>query len=52
MNQTSQQEIKQKFKELILQYHPDRNKSPNATAKTKEIIAAHDLIMQVKAEAR
>ena len=31
----SRQEIKQKFKELILQYHPDRNKSANATIKTR-----------------
>ena len=48
----TQEEIKKRYKELILKFHPDRNKSPNATAKTKEIIAAHDLIMQVKAEAR
>jgi len=51
-NTTTHAEIKKKYKELILKYHPDRNVSPNANAKTKEIIAAYNLIMKLHQEAQ
>ena len=44
-------EIKKRYKELILKFHPDRNKSANATTKTREIIAAYELIMKTAQEA-
>jgi len=49
-NTASHEEVRNRYKDLILKYHPDRNKSPDATAKTKEIIAAYNLIIQIRRE--
>jgi len=42
------EQIKEKYRELILRYHPDRNKSPNANIKTIEINTAYELIIGSK----
>ncbi|MEI7510354.1 MAG: DnaJ domain-containing protein, partial [Flavobacterium sp.] len=37
-------EIKKAFRELAIKYHPDVNKSANATAKFKEISEAYEAL--------
>ncbi|MEW6246338.1 MAG: molecular chaperone DnaJ [Nitrospirota bacterium] len=37
-------EIKRAYRRLALQYHPDRNKSPDATAKFREIAEAYAVL--------
>jgi hypothetical protein len=39
------QQIKSKYRELALQYHPDKNKSVDTTAKMTEINKAYEMIM-------
>ena len=41
----SVQQIKTRFRELIKQFHPDKNKSPEANSKTREILEAYENIM-------
>ena len=36
--------IKKSFRRLALEWHPDRNKSPNATQRMQEINAAYDIL--------
>jgi len=37
-------QIKQAYRQLALQYHPDRNKAPDATAKFREIAEAYAVL--------
>ena len=41
---SSQEEIRTKFRRLALEYHPDRNKDPEAQEKFKEINAAYQVL--------
>ena len=45
------EQIKKRFRELVKQYHPDRNKSPDATARTREIIESYELILTSRGQA-
>lgn len=40
----TQQEIKKAFRKLAMQYHPDRNKAPDAEEKFKEINEAYEVL--------
>ncbi|GHU51719.1 chaperone protein DnaJ [Bacilli bacterium] len=40
----SADDIKKAFRKLAMQYHPDRNKSPDAESKFKEINAAYEVL--------
>lgn len=43
-NSTSKDEIKNAYRKLAMQYHPDRNKSPDAEEKFKEISEAYAVL--------
>ena len=43
--------IKDRFRELAMQYHPDRNKSPDAEARFKEIAEAYAILSDPKKRA-
>lgn len=40
----TKEEIKRAYRRLVLQYHPDRNKSPEAEEKFKEISEAYAVL--------
>lgn len=40
----SQDDIKRAFRKMAMQYHPDRNKAPDAEAKFKEINEAYEVL--------
>ena len=40
----SKEEIKKSYRKLAMQYHPDRNKSPEAEGKFKEISEAYAVL--------
>lgn len=44
----SEQDIKKAFRKLAMQYHPDRNKAPDAEAKFKEINEAYAVLSDPK----
>lgn len=41
---TTEQEIKSAYRKQALQWHPDRNKTPEATAKFKEVTEAYEIL--------
>ena len=41
----SLRDIKKAYRRLALQYHPDKNKSPDAENKFREISEAYDILM-------
>jgi hypothetical protein len=43
-------EIKEKFKSLVLKYHPDQNPNPESADKIKEIIAAYEYLTKEDAK--
>ena len=49
---SSQEEIRTKFRRLALEYHPDRNKEPGAQEKFKEINAAYQVLSDPQKRAR
>ena len=49
---SSQEEIRTKFRRLALEYHPDRNKDPGAQEKFKEINAAYQVLSDPQQRAR
>src|SRR5512136_1421941 len=42
--ETSKEDIKSAYRKLALQYHPDRNKSPDAEERFKEISEAYAVL--------
>lgn len=46
--EASEQQIKKAFHKLAMKYHPDRNKSPNAEAKFREIAEAYEALSDNK----
>ena len=42
---STMQQIKEKYRELSLKYHPDRNKNADTTTKMSEINSAYEIIM-------
>lgn len=42
--QASKQEIKKAYRKLVKEYHPDKNKSPDAEGKFKEVQEAYDIL--------
>ncbi len=49
---SSKEEIKNAFKELIRKYHPDRNDAPDANEKTRDIIEAYKILTDDDARKR
>jgi uncharacterized membrane protein YsdA (DUF1294 family) len=44
----SKEEIREAYRRLVLKYHPDRNRSPDAEARLKEINEAYRVLMDDK----
>jgi len=43
--ESTKEQIKTKYRELTLKFHPDKNKSKDATVKMTEINRAYEIIM-------
>ncbi len=50
-NDADEKKIKNAFRKLAMEYHPDRNKSPDAEAKFKEIAEAYAVLSDPKKRA-
>ena len=48
----SQEQIKNAFRELIRKHHPDKNSSPEATERARDIIEAYKILTDAEARAR
>ena len=48
----SEEEIRKSFRKKALDYHPDRNKSPGAEAKFKEVNKAYQILIDPEKRAR
>ena len=48
----SPDEVKRAFRRLAMEYHPDRNKAPDAEAKFKQINAAYEVLSDPEKRAR
>lgn len=48
--ESSQEDIKKKYKQLVLMYHPDRNKNSNATKKFIEMVEAYKFLRATPTE--
>ena len=46
---STMEQIKERYRELSLKYHPDRNKSTDTTTKMTEINSAYEIIMEAMA---
>ena len=46
IDHNSYEHVKRRYKELLLKYHPDKNKSKNAHEKTNNIISAYEFISE------
>ena len=46
---STMEQIKERYRELSLKYHPDRNKSADTTTKMTEINSAYEIIMEAMA---
>ena len=42
---STENEIKKAYKKLAFKYHPDKNKSPDAESKFRDISEAYDILM-------
>ena len=47
-NNATQQEIKKQYRKQAVKWHPDKNKSPEAENKFKDIAQAYDVLSDEK----
>ena len=48
--ESTKEQIKSKYRELTLKFHPDKNKSKDSTVKMTEINRAYEIIMGAAAQ--
>ena len=47
-NNSTKEEIIKSFRELAKKYHPDKNSSPNASEKFREIFEAYEILEKMQ----